>query len=240
MRSIVLILIASGFSQLAVAQQQRNYTEQQQLWFGYYNSIQINPKLAVNSDFQGRTTDWYKQWSQVLGRAGLAYKPNEKFSFTLGFADFIFFGHKNKATRNEYRPWEEISINDNYGKFKITHRLRVEQRYFQQIVDEELSNKHSFNHRFRYRFELQYPLWNKSESKELRIQFGNEIMVNAGKGIVYNYFDQNRTWAALFLTVNKSLTFQLQYINIFQQFSNGSLNRIDVIRFNIYHTINLA
>jgi len=233
----ILILLLS----LSLRAQQQKFEQLNQLWAGYYNSIKVNQKFAVNSDFQGRTTDWYKQWSQVLGRTSVAYKRNEKFTFSLGFADFLFFQTQNKVSKNEYRPWEEVAISDIYGKLRISNRIRIEQRYFQQVVNDELTNKYTFNHRFRYRIDLQYPLWKKAESEQaLILQVGNEIMINAGKSIVYNYFDQSRTWVALLYKLNKSFSFQLQYINLFQQLSNGiTLYRINVVRFNIYHTINL-
>lgn len=226
---------------MSLQAQQQKFEQLNQIWGGYYNSVKVNQKFAINSDFQLRSTDWFGQWSQVIGRTGVAYKPNEKFTFSVGFADFLFFQKGDKASKNEYRPWEEIAISDNYGKLKISHRLRIEQRNFQQIVNDELIDKYSFNHRFRYRLDFQYPLWKKAESEQaLNIQIGNEIMVNAGKSIVYNYFDQNRTWVGLLYILNKNFSFQLQYINIFQQLSNGiTLDRINVVRFNIYHTINL-
>jgi len=238
-----LILIGTAFLlglQLVQAQQAK-YGRVNQLWGGYFSAIKVSERFSINSDFQGRTTDWHKQWSQVLGRTGLAYRVNDKFTFTLGFADFLFFQKGNKVLRNEYRPWQELLINDSYKRIKITHRFRAEQRYFQQAVNEELVDQFSFNHRFRYRFDLRYLLWKEMEGERaFHLQVGNEILVNAGKSIVFNYFDQNRTWVGIFYTLNKNFSFQFQYMNIFQQLANGNtLNRVSVLRVNIYHTVEL-
>ena len=69
---------------------------------------------------------------------------------------------------------------------------------------------------------------------------GNEIMINAGNIITYNYFDQNRLYIGFNYEVNKKLSLQLQYMHVWQLGSNGNtLNSNEVIRFNIYQTINL-
>ena len=99
-------------------------------------------------------------------------------------------------------------------------------------------NDYTFNLRFRYRLDFQRSLWRKDE-KQLWVQFGNEVMINAGKSIQYNYFDQNRTYGGLMYDLNKSFSVQAQFMYIWQQLSNGvTLDKISVIRFNVYHRIN--
>ena len=69
---------------------------------------------------------------------------------------------------------------------------------------------------------------------------GNELMINAGNIIKYNYFDQDRLYACINYEINKKIALQLQYMHIWQQASNGlTLNSNEVIRFNIYHTISI-
>jgi hypothetical protein len=240
MGKVFVIGVVFLLSQLGLAQQR--YDHLNQLWFGYYSNVKLSQRWAVNSDFQGRTTDWYNEWSQVLVRSGLAYKFNDKFALTVGFADFLYFEKGNKATRNEYRPWQELAVSDHYNAWKITHRFRYEQRFFQHIVNDELSGGYTSNHRFRYKLDFQRTIWKKENSEtSLALQFSNELMINAGKSIVYNYFDQNRTAASLLFTANKNFTLQLQYMNIIQQLSNGTtINQANVIRINIYHTISVS
>lgn len=235
-----IYLIATLALLVAFSKAQQKYEHVNQLWFGYYSSVKINSRFSVNSDFQGRTTNWNRQWLQVLGRTGLAYKFNDKFTFTLGFADFVYFGAGNKVTRNEYRPWGEVAMSDLFNSWKISHRIRIEHRNFDPVVNDALTGKISSNYRFRYKLEFQRLIWTKPDSeRSLHLQLSNEIMVNAGKTIVYNYFDQNRTAVSLLYTLNRSFSFQLQYMNIFQQLSIGTtFDQINVIRFTIYHTIN--
>ncbi len=68
----------------------------------------------------------------------------------------------------------------------------------------------------------------------------DEIMINGGKNIVKNTFDQNRIYGALQYGVNKNIALELGYLNSFQQRPSGVdyFDR-DIIRFTFYHKINL-
>lgn len=231
---LFFLVAASLFSQTTI-----NKYENQQ-WFGYYNSIDINPKWSINSDIQGRTKNELKDWSQALIRTGLAYKWSQRISVTAGLAHFRYF-LTNTITRGEWRPWEEIAIHDRIGKCKLTHRFRFEQRFNQKTAGREVLNDYTFNYRLRYRFDLLIPLIKvKEEGRNLSLIIGNELMINAGKQVAYNYFDQDRLYAGINYEVNRKLSLQLQYMHIWQQLSPGNvLDNIEVIRFNIYHTIKL-
>lgn len=210
------------------------------LWIGYYSTINITSKWSVNSDFQFRAKNWYHDRSQALGRTGLSYKFNNKVSAMLGFAHFRFFIN-NESTRGEWRPWQELLINDQLNNLKITHRFRLEQRFNEKVKNNEPLNEYQFNHRFRYRLDLRFPVAkNEEKRKTLYILIGNELIINAGKNITYNYFDQNRSYIGLNLELNKKLALQLQYTHIWQQLPSGNtFLSTEVIRFNLYHTIAL-
>jgi hypothetical protein len=210
------------------------------VWLGYYNTLNLRGQWSINSDFQFRTKDGFSKYSQALGRMGLTYKLHNKVSVTAGFAHFRFFIN-NRVSRAEWRPWQEIMLNDELSKLKISHRIRAEQRFNESVINNLPSGTFQFNHRFRYRIDIRFPLIKSSDSeRKLNILFGNEVMVNAGKKIVYNYFDQNRSYAGINFEVSKKLSLQLQYIRIWQQSSSGDvLNVSDVFRFNIYNTFQL-
>lgn len=210
------------------------------LWLGYYNSIILNSKWSINSDIQFRTKEELKHYSQALIRTDVSYKPTERITISLGLAHFRYFITDEK-TRGEWRPWQELKLTDKIGNCKLTHRLRVEQRFNETVKNSEATNDYQFNFRFRYRLDLRYPLTKEKETgNNLFVLVGNEVMVNAGNTISYNYFDQDRLYAGFNYEINKKLSLQLQYMHIWQQTSNGlTLNSNEVLRFNIYHTINL-
>lgn len=209
------------------------------LWLGYYNSIVLNPRWSINSDIQFRTKEELKHYSQALIRTDVSYKSKNRLTISMGLAHFRYFVTDNK-TRGEWRPWQELKLTDKIGNCKLTHRLRVEQRFNETVKNSEATNNYQFNFRFRYRLDLRYPLTKEKEiGNNLFILVGNELMVNAGNIISYNYFDQDRLYAGINYEVNKKVSLQLQYMHIWQQSSNElTLNSNEVLRFNIYHTIN--
>ncbi len=211
-----------------------------QLWLGYYNSIILNSKWSVNSDLQFRTKNEIKHYSQALIRSDISYKPKDRITIAVGLAHFRFFITDEK-TRKEWRPWQELKLTDKFNMLKLTHRFRIEQRLNEIVKNDELTNDYQFNFRFRYRLDVRYPiLIEKEAGNNMYALIGNEIMINAGKNITYNYFDQNRLYIGLNYELNKKLSLQLQYMHIWQQGTNGiTLYSNEVIRFNIYHTINL-
>ena len=211
-----------------------------QLWLGYYNSIVLNSKWSINSDVQFRTKNELKHYSQALIRLDGSYKIKDRVTISIGFAHFKYFITDDK-TRGEWRPWQEFKLADKIGNSKLTHRLRVEQRFNETIKNNEASNEYTFNFRFRYRFDIRYPLTKEKETgNNVYALLGNEIMINASNVISNNYFDQDRLYTGLNYEINKKLSLQLQYMHIWQQGSNSQiLNSNNVIRFNIYHTISI-
>ena len=62
------------------------------------------------------------------------------------------------------------------------------------------------------------------------VLIGNEVMINAGNIINYNYFDQDRLYTGINYEINKKVSLQLQYMHVWQQASNGlTLNSIEVL-----------
>ena len=240
-QSLIVVIVfvcklANGFAQ----GNKPTIIKDNMLWLGYYSTINLNPKWSVNSDLQLRTRNEIKNYSQVLIRTDVSRRLSEKITATIGLAHFRFF-ITNTRTRGEWRPWQEFKLQDELGKVKVTHRLRIEERYNEVVENNTNTGKYLFNFRFRYKLDIRFRLNKEKENaKNLVGIIGNEIMVNAGKVIRYNYFDQNRTYAGLNLELNKSISFQIQYMHFWQQLSNGyQLNSTNVLRFNIYHTISL-
>lgn len=229
----LVILGTSIFSQESTKQ----IKKANQLWGGYYSNIILNEKWAVNSDLQFRTKDWHEHNSQALVRTGIARKFSEKLYITVGLAHFRFY-ITDVATRGEWRPWQELGLTEKYNKLKVSYRFRIEQRFNESLKDGKPSSSYVFNWRFRYKIDLQLPLLSKN-NKAIYLTLGNEILLNAGKKIGFNYFDQNRLSAGINIELTKNFGLQPQFIYVWQQQSNGSLDKISVIRLNLLHKIKL-
>jgi hypothetical protein len=209
------------------------------IWAGYFNTLHFNDRWALMSDFQIRTKDWTRQWSQVVLRSGGQYSLNRKATLSAGLSWFKNAAYTNKDVifRNEWRPWEEFSyksfLNKKNNLFLI-HRVRTEQRFIEQpMVNGE--SDYSFVFRFRYKIELQFPLG----IDQLSASVANEIMVNPADISNSNFFDQNRIFAGVNWKVSDHVVLQWQYLKILQR--RNALDLLedqDVLRFNVRHDIN--
>jgi hypothetical protein len=203
------------------------------LWTGYYNTVRFNKNWSLVSDAQLRTKDWTEKWSQLLIRSGLSYAFNDHIMVTVGFAFFknAQYVEKQLFLKNEWRPWQEISYQVKLNKINLTQRIRTEQRFLQQLVNNILAKTYEYIFRFRYRFDLQIPL----QETNLKLLLGNEVMVNPLYINTTRFFDQDRIFAALNYKLTNHTSLQLQYLKIFQWHSNTSvLDDANVFRLNIY------
>jgi hypothetical protein len=116
--------------------------------------------------------------------------------------------------------------------------VRLEGRWRQKIKnDDELAEGFNFNWRIRYNFALFVPLTKKGLGAQgLQFLVNDELMVNFGENIVYNYFDQNRLFLGLAYQVTGHSQLQLGYLNVFQQLAAGNRFREQhVIRLFYFH-----
>ena len=119
--------------------------------------------------------------------------------------------------------------------------FRLEERYRRKIKDNEtLAEGHNFNYRARYNVLLQVPLSATVQKGTFSAIANNEIMVNFGKEIVNNYFDQNRFFLGMAYHTNAHDNLQFGYMNIFQQLPVGNRYRTThALRLFYFHNLDL-
>ena len=142
--------------------------------------------------------------------------------------------------RPEIRPHQEITLyHAPFGRLKISHRYKAEERFFLKSTPEEQVD---FNWRFRYKLEAQWPLQpEKKGAGAVLLRAYDEIMVNAGKNIVYNVFDQNRVYGSVQVGLSNQWAVEVAYIHWFQQRPSGTqfYNR-NIARLTLTHTLTLT
>jgi hypothetical protein len=239
MKSKIIYLFPLLFLFLPLNGQDKKTVNADMVWLGYFNSVKLNSRSSINSDLQIRTRN--SLLSQYVIRTGLVYGIISRVYISGGFAAFFYPQASNQnLLRNEWRPWEEIMLMDNIGNLKINHRFRAEQRFNEVIEKNNLTDDYIYTNRFRYKLELQYPLLGADRiNHAIYVVIANELMINTGASIKYNYFDQNRTSVGLNYKLDAAFTFQVQLMHIWQQQSNGYMIENDkVFRINIFHAIN--
>ena len=217
----------------------------QQAWFGYFNQTRFSNKWGTWTDIHLRTKeDFVSGLSQSIFRLGLTYYLNDDTKLTAGYAYVSHYpaeGHKN-VTMPEHRPWQQLQWHTRNPKLRLMQWFRLEERFRRKILnDDELAEGYNFNFRIRYNFFSMFPLSkNKFQPKSLSFVLNDEVHINFGKQIVYNYFDQNRFFLGFAYHVNKHDNLQLGYMNVFQQLPAGNKYRSNhVARVFYFHNLDL-
>lgn len=243
-RTLTLPLALLLFFQYSFCQE-KSTSSVQQVWGVYLNQTRFSANWGLWLDLQLRTKEnFFEDFSQGIARAGLTYYVNDDVKLTLGYAYVHHFpatGHAN-ISLPESRPWQQIQWHNNSKKIKMMQWFRLEQRFRRKMLnDDERGEGYNFNHRLRYNFFLLTPL-SKKRYQPGTVSFivNNEVHINFGKEIVYNYFDQNRFFVGANIHVNDHASFQLGYMNLFQQLPAGNKYRsIHVPRVTYVHNMDL-
>jgi hypothetical protein len=224
---------------------QKQTTHIQQVWMGYINHARFSDKWGTWAEGQVRTKeDFFQNLSQLLFRVGLSYYASERVKLTAGYAFFNFYPADNHpgVSQPEHRPWQQVLWNTNYPRLRFVQYFRLEERFRRKIKSpDELGEGYNFNWRTRYNVSMMLPLARQAFAKNtFSFVLNDEVMINLGKEIVYNYFDQNRFFAGFAYHVTATDNLQFGYLNLFQQLAAGNRYRmIHVPRVMYYHNLDL-
>jgi hypothetical protein len=230
------IILFLGTNQLQAQTQpvSKQIHEQGQVWLGFFNQTRLSEKFSLWVDLHARRTDLFDRWSTTIVRPGITYHLPHHINFTAGYAYVSHYPAVGLQTvRPEHRPWQQISWTRRVKKLQMLQWVRFEQRFNRKVANDELQEGYTFNYKFRYLLSILIPLKGDFIEPETPFfVFNDEIHINAGKQITYNYFDQNRFFVGFGYQLSKTLNAQLGYMNLFQQLPAGN-------RYNNNHTIRL-
>ncbi|MCX8149699.1 DUF2490 domain-containing protein [Thermaurantimonas aggregans] len=191
-------------SGILLSQITKNVRNEPAIWGGYISSIKVSDRISVWNDLH------YVPESFFIYRTGLSWHFTPQVVGTAGYA-FLNAAPRvdGLLARSEHRPWGQLVFNFKIGEAaQFNHRIRYDYRIRQSVFAGEIHN-HSWTayHRLRFMSSLRFPLVGRSlgDYKPF-FSVNNEILFNFGKNIVWNYFDQNRSWI--------NLGYQLPYATV--------------------------
>lgn len=223
--------------------QEKNVSNGNQQWLQYYNQTKLGNNWTWLSDGGYRWKDGFQKSSQYLVRTAIGYMINPHIRISSGFAHLGFFS-KGNLNKMEFRPYQELHLKNKISKIELSHRYRIEERFFNPVIDGEIQTPNEFNFRFRYSIMVSIPLFKLSKEKTDKVfllNIGDEIFINAGNDIVYNVFDQNRFIISPTFKLNEQVTFSLTWNSQFAgTTTQGSFVNTNVIWIQVKHKLNLT
>jgi hypothetical protein len=239
-----IILAFFALNHLYAQSDRKKQTSQKQVWYAYINTLELNNKWFIVSEIQERRFILPDKQHQFLTRAHLHYKFKNDWDGAIGFAYSLQSPNNPVSTSNliipEFRPHIEFNNKQVGEKLSFSHNYRAEWRFFRNTENNHLASGYWNVLRLRYKFGADYIVWKSIKKKNLKLKTSDEILINAGKAIVNNVFDQNRFFIGLNYQFHPKLAIEAGYMNLFQQKTTGFefYNR-NIARFTLLHKIQI-
>lgn len=188
-------------------------------WFMFFSTNRISEKMSIHAEAQYRTYEFGSNFNQLLLRTGLNYNISDNAMVTVGYGnittDGTFIEPAGEENVNENRIYQQFVLRNTVGKFKFSHRYRLEQRFINRP-----QGNNTTEHRARYFLRLTYPLndtWFLTAYDEVFINLQND------------FFGQNRLYGALGYNVNQNVSLQMGYLK--NDFAVDTFDRFQVAMF---------
>jgi hypothetical protein len=191
-------------------------------WLIYIGNNKLNSKWNIHNEIQYRNYNTIGDLEQLLIRTGLGYTFNDKKNnVLLGYGYILSENYisnsDNKATINEHRIFQQFTASQTFGKVKLGHRYRFEQRFVES----------DFKMRFRYFLSLNIPI-NIMQNNKYYLSAYNEIFLNTKTSV----FDRNRLYGGIGYNINTAIRIEVGYMNqFFERSSKDQLNIITFVNF---------
>lgn len=236
--TLCVFLASVGGGQALYAQ--KDVEEREQTWVGYFHQSRFTNRSGLWLDLHWRSTGHYiSQTTMSVTRLAYIYYIKDQVRLMGGYAYANRYNQFGVDMIPEHRPWQQIQWVERKKRFDLTQAIRVEQRFRKPAVNGMTADDFIFNWRFRYNIGITIPLTDEIlKPTDPYLFLSNEIHVNAGKSIVYNYFDQNRSFVGLGYQFTRQLHANVGYLFIFQQDPvPGHYNHTHAIRVFVYHNV---
>ncbi|HSI89609.1 MAG TPA: DUF2490 domain-containing protein, partial [Adhaeribacter sp.] len=182
-------------------------------WLAYMTSVRFSDKYSAWNDFH------FVHETFGVARTGIT-RHLERTNITAGYAHLWLTpgGGNTSLIRNEHRPWAQVQFfMPVSGPYFLNQRFRYDARFRQKVASGETIDGYNFNHRLRFQMVLRRNFPSVFNGKAIPfVALADEVLLNFGKEVTHNTFDQNRASVALGLQVQK-VQLQLGYMNRFAQ-----------------------
>jgi hypothetical protein len=216
---------------------EKQVTSNVQSWFSFNSTYRFTDKWGLAADVHVRLDDFVTDNYFYFLRAGAMYWISGKYPVVLGYAHMWLAPPDGDSTwSNENRIYQQWASTQKLGKVSVLNRIRLEERWKDNIVNDEIVGSKLFTVRLRYLASFEFQLFKNPKIPSLVI--ADEIHIQFGESVIYNTFDQNRIFFGIKQKINKNLSFDIGYWNIWQQKSSGNIyTQSHLLRLFFYYNL---
>lgn len=220
--------------------------EETGVWNGLYLKVRFSNRIGYYGEHHYRERNRPDQVSsfigrprQVYNRAGINLFFNPYFEAVIGptlVLNFTPFPGNPAYEKLTYEPriWHQwLFLMSQMGRFKLYHQFRFEHRWRR---DNRIASPYQYTNRYRYKFFAYIPLNKpKLEVGALFVSPSGEIFLQSGRSIVYNPFEDFRTYNGIGYILNRNITFFAGHMWTIGQRSSGFQYRTShILRLNVF------
>ena len=229
LKILALLLPVLMFSQTTP---KKDINEQMQTWVSINTVTKLSDHWGVVADAHIRENEFFDSNNFYFLRGGITYMPNASVSITGGYAHMWLAPTKEgwSTYADENRIYQQAQLITKVGKVSVLQRIRNEQRWQEKMANDEPTGELKFTDRVRYLASFTIPVFTNKKLPSLVVS--DEILIQFGKEVVYNTFDQNRLFVGIRQSINPKLSYDFGYMNVYQQKSNG-------YQYDMNHTLRL-
>lgn len=220
--------------------QSKTVNDVSQSWTSLNSTIRFSKHWGLVADAHLRRTNFLADPNFYFLRTGVQYWINDHFSLTAGIGRMLLapttpnWEHFAK----ENRIYQQALLTNKLGRIGMLQRIRNEQRWVEKIANDQFTGEYKFSNRIRYLLAFNIPIFKNPNYPSLSLS--DELMIQFGKEIVYNTFDQNRLFLGIRQPLSKTLNFDFGYMLSYQQKASGyQYDRIHTLRCFFYYAPDL-
>jgi hypothetical protein len=227
-----ILVLLFPFLVLGQTVQTKEVNQQVQTWVSLNTVTKFNDHWGIVADFHVRENGFFESNNFYFLRGGISYIPNSTVSLTGGYAHMWLAPTKEgwSTYADENRIYQQAQLNTKVGKVGVLQRLRNEQRWQEKMANDEPTGEWRFTDRVRYLASFNVPI--SANKNWPLLVLSDEILIQFGQEVIYNTFDQNRLFIGIKQNINPKLSFDLGYMNVYQQKYSG-------YQYDMNHTIRL-
>lgn len=197
------------------------------VWTMAEGRFDLNKSWFYNNELHFRFTDGVSTFQQFLFRPQISYVLNPNFVFSVGYTyihSYPYGEYPLPTDVGENNLWEEVMIHHKISALKVSHRIRMEHRWIQQVQPNDQGtgfeyDGYNFGHRFRYRLIAEYR-WKKDSPWSIMVF--DEVFFSTNEYALPQGINQNWLYVSARYKVSDRLVLQTGWQQQYLELSNGT------------------